>query len=193
MSTDDPVGFVLGQRMQDIPGRKWRYNSGLTELTAAVIEHLTGQPLKGYADEVLFGPLGITDYEWWRPPAWPKDGFPSASAGLRLRARDLTKIATLTLQGGLWQGRRIVPEAWISEATARRVDNPSRPYGYGYFWYRGRLFNGHGTIRASGYGDQDVFLLPNEKLAITIYAGNYASPNWSAGERIAVKVLRALR
>ena len=193
LSSDDPVGFILSKEPRNSPGETWTYNSGLTDLVAAVIEHMTGQPLMTYAEDVLFGPLGISDYEWWRPPAWPKDHFPSASAGLRLRARDLAKIASITMQNGRWQGHQIVPRAWIANSTARHVEQIWGQYGYGYFWYRGRLISGHPVIRGFGYGGQHILVLPEDGLAITIFAGNYDGPGWAAGERIAGRVVRALR
>lgn len=197
VNTDDPVGFVFGKEVRDTPGSRWNYNSGLTDLTAGVIENLTGKPLIDYADEVLFGPLGITNFEWLRPTAWPSDSFPNASAGLRMRARDLAKIASVILHDGRWQGRQVVPEAWVAASTTRHVqDNPwGAPgvYGYGYFWFPGTLLSDHRVIRAVGYGDQRVYVLPEDGLAITIFAGNYEGGGGSVGERIAGRVIRAIR
>lgn len=196
-NTNDPVGFVLSKEVRDTPGSQWSYNNGLTDLTAGVIENLTGKPLADYADEVLFGPLGITGYEWWRPPAWPSDNFPSASAGLRMRARDLAKVASLILHDGKWQGRQVVSADWVRNSTTRHVqDNPWGPpgvYGYGYFWYPGTLLGGQQVIRASGWGDQRIYVLPEVGLTITIFAGNYEDGGGDVGERITGRIVRALR
>ena len=119
--TDDPVGLVLAREIRDTPGSRWYYNGGLTQVIAGVIEHLTGKPIDNYAEEVLFGPLGITDYTWHRSEAWRKDSSPSAASGLRLRARDLAKIASVFLHDGQWQSRQIVPAAWVAASTNRHV------------------------------------------------------------------------
>ncbi len=193
VTTDDPVGFVLAKEVRDTPGSRFNYNSGLTDLTAGVIENLTGKPLSDYADEVLFGPLGITDYEWHRPPAWGSNSFPNASAGLRMRARDLAKIASLILHDGKWQGRQIVPVDWIRASTTRQLDNLWGRYSYGYFWIPGRLLSGHRVILAKGYGDQRIYVLPEIGLAITIFAGNYDKRSGGIGERITGRIVRALR
>ncbi len=193
LSSTDPVGFVLSKERHSEPGTAWNYNSGLTDLVAGVIENMTGQRLESFAEEVLFGPLGINDYEWWRPPAWPEDGFPSAAAGLRFRARDLAKIASITLGGGRWRGRQIVPQAWIAQSTHRHVENAWGRSGYGYFWYRGGLISGQHVVRGSGYGGQEILVLPDDDLAITILAGNYNDPDWAAGDRIAGRIVRAMR
>ena len=195
--TDDPVGLVLARDVRAPPGSGWYYNGGLTQVAAGVTENLTGKPLDTYADEVLFGPLGITDYTWHRSPAWPKDSSPSGASGLRLRARDLAKIGSVILNDGRWQGRQIVPASWVAASTERHVrDNPWGPrgvYGYGYFWYPGTLREGHRVIRAVGNGDQRIFVLPDAGLAITVFAGNYNDFRWSAGERILAEIVQTLR
>ena len=202
VTTDDPVGFVLAKEPRDTPGIRWNYNSGLTDLTAGVIENLTGKPLADYADEVLFGPLGITDYEWLRPAAWPSDSFPSAGAGLRMRARDLAKIASLILHDGKWQGRQVVPADWVKASTTRYVEDfPwsfGGVYGYGYFWYPGTINDGRATIhgsrviRAIGFGNQGVFVLPDAGLAITVFAGNYDDNSRAVDTRLMGLIARAL-
>lgn len=203
VNSADPVGYVLSKELQEPPGSRWNYNSGLTDLTGGVIEHLTGKPLIDYADEVLFGPLGITDYDWLRPRAWPEDVFPSAGAGLRMRARDLAKLASLVLHDGKWQGRQIVPADWIRVSTVRHVEefpwSDAGAYAYGYFWYSGTVTDGRSSIsgspviRGAGYGNQAVFVLPKAGLTITVFAGNYDDLSRAVDMRIMGLIARALR
>lgn len=189
----DPIGFVLSKELRDRPGMKWNYNSGLTDLTAGVIEGLTGKPLTEFADEVLFGPLGISSYEWWRPESWPGNNFPSAGAGLRLKARDLAKIGSLILHDGQWNGRQIVPKTWIEKSTYPHVENRWGKYDYGYFWLPGKLVSGHQAIVAMGWGDQRTFVLPEIGLVITFLAGNYEDGGGEIADRITGRILRAMR
>ncbi len=193
--TDDPFGLVLARDVIETPGGHWYYNGGLTQLTAGVIENLTGKPLDDFAEEVLFGRLGITDYSWNRSPLWASDASPSAASGLRLRARDLAKIASVMLHDGQWQGRQIVPAAWVDASATRHVQTvPWWPgtYGYGYFWYPGTLSWGQDVIRASGNGDQAIFVLPDEKVAITVFAGNYNDFSHATADRIMGLIAQAL-
>ncbi len=191
-TSDDPIGYVLGKPLGNAPGTRWTYNSGLTDLVAGVVEHLTGQDFEAYAQDVLFTPLGISKVEWHRPEAWGPDRFPMASAGLRLRARDLAKIGALVLQDGVWEGRQIVPTEWIEASTQRHIqDTPWGPpgvYGYGYFWFPGTLSSGQSVIRGVGFGGQRLFILPDQNLVIAVFAGTHAP----VGERILGRVLRAL-
>lgn len=193
LRSTDPIGFLLSKEPRDPPGTKWNYNSGLTDLTAGAIQNLTGRPLTRFADEVLFGPLGIGEYEWWRPEAWPKNGIPSAGAGLRMRARDMAKFGSLVLHDGQWNGQQIVPKDWILQSTAPHVENRWGKYGYGYFWLNGKLISGHRTIVAAGWGDQRIFVLPEVGLVITFLAGNYENGGGEIADRITGRILRALR
>ena len=195
-NADDPIDLVLTREVRDPPGSRWNYNGGLTQVIAGVIEKLTGKTVDEYAEEVLFGPLGITEYTWNRPRAWSSDISPSAASGLRLRARDLAKIASLILHNGKWQGRQVVPAAWVAASTTRHVqDIPWWPgvYGYGYFWYPGTLSGGLNVIRARGNGDQAIFVLPDVELAITVFAGNYNDFSRAADWRIMGLIAQALR
>ena len=195
--TDDPINQVLSREVRDAPGSRWYYNGGLTQVAAGVVEQLTGKPLDRYAEEVLFEPLGIDDYTWNRSVAWPVESSPSAASGLRLKARDLAKIASVFLHDGRWRDRQIVPIDWVATSTARHIkDNPWGPpgvYGYGYFWFPGKLNGGQDVIRAVGNGDQRLFLLPDVGLAITVFAGNYNDFSHFVGERIMGQILEALR
>ena len=150
-------------------------------------------PLTDYAEQMLFAPLGIDNYTWWRPEAWDPQGIPNASAGLRLRARDLAKIGSLILHHGTWQGQQILPADWITTSTTQHVDNPWGRFGYGYFWSPGTLISGEPTIAAFGSGGQRLYVLPDAEMTITIFAGNYDGCCPDLGERIAGRIVRAIR
>ncbi|MEL6207798.1 MAG: serine hydrolase [Pseudomonadota bacterium] len=196
--TDDPVGMVLARSVVP-PGNSWSYNGGLTQVAPGVIERLTGKPIDRFAEDVLFGPLDISDYEWPRSSAWSESASPGAASGLRLRARDLAKVASLFLHGGAWREQQIVPSGWITASTRRLVQDipwgPPGVYGYGYLCYPGafRDIGGLQVIRAVGNGDQRLFIVPDERIAVTVFAGNYNDFRHSSGDRIFAAVMGARR
>ena len=195
--TEDPVAMVLARPLVDTPGDRWYYNGGLTQVIAGLIERLTGKPLDAFAEEALFAPLGITDYEWLGSSLWPRGSSPSAASGLRLRTRDLAKIGMLFLENGRWQGKQVVPAAWIELSTRRHVrDIPwgaGGLYGYGFMWYPGHREGDPKSrvIRALGNGDQRLFILPDEGLVVTVFAGVYNRFDLANGERILAALLAA--
>jgi CubicO group peptidase (beta-lactamase class C family) len=176
-ATTDPVGYVLSRPVVHPPGESWYYSGGLSQVIAGVLEQLTGMPVDAHAAEGLFGPLGITEYEWLGDPEW-EPAMPSAASGLRLRARDLAKIGSLVLHGGRWNGTQVVPEWWIAVSGRRHVREIGEwsndgMWGYGYQWRVGTLHDGHVVIAGVGNGNQRLFILPGDRLVVTILAGEY--------------------
>jgi CubicO group peptidase (beta-lactamase class C family) len=110
--------FVLDQPMARSPGASFDYNSGNSHLLSAIVAKLTGGRPLDYANEQLFGPLGITDYVWPQDP----QGIPSGGAGLYLLPQDMAKIGYLYLRNGAWEDRQILPETWIDAVNHATVD-----------------------------------------------------------------------
>jgi len=176
---ENPIELVLGRRVTDPPGTVWNYNNGLTELLGTIIEQKTGKRLDVFAAEALFEPLGITNFEWVGPPSWQPKGRPSAAGGLRMRARDLAKIGSLSLHNGVWNNRQIVSPEWIqlsSQHHVNEVDRWSRGiYGYGFQWWPGRSNSipTYRIIAGFGSGGQQLLVVPERHLVVTVFAGNY--------------------
>jgi CubicO group peptidase (beta-lactamase class C family) len=176
-SVKDPVAMVLSRALRQKPGAVWYYNGGLTQVLAGVVRQITGKTPDAYAKQVLFGPLGITQYEWIGGPGW-NPPMPAAASGLRMRARDLAKFGSVYLHGGKWQGRQIVPAAWVERSMRRHVASigdwsRGGMWGYGYQWWVGRFSEGYEVAAAVGNGNQRVFVAPKERVAVTVFAGEY--------------------
>jgi CubicO group peptidase (beta-lactamase class C family) len=198
-SAQDPIQYVLTKALRDEPGKTWYYNGGSTMVIAAIVAKISGMPFLSFAEEKLFKPLGISDYEWRGLGIWQRN-IPGAASGLRLRARDLARIGSTMLNHGKWNGRQIVSAAWVRASSQRHIEQ-SKPdwsidgiYGYGYQWWHGE-FTGHWgeytTIAGVGYGGQRLFVVPEKKLVITIYAGNYGSGDWKMPETILSEIITA--
>lgn len=175
----DLYRFVLQRRVAFTPGAAFDYNSGDTEWLGLVLAHSTGRSIDDYARDKLFGPLGITDFDWVK---LRNSGQPFASGGLRLRPRDMAKLGQLLLNDGQWNGRQVVPKGWIAESTRPRL----KAYGldYGYQWWLGRTFSKHGWLpwtAGFGYGGQSLFVQPDLDLVVAVTAGDYASPQRDQG------------
>lgn len=175
-ASDDWIQFTLDQPMDAAPGDKWAYNSGGSHLMSGIIRQATGSYVDEYAEEHLFGPLGIADYHWKRTPA----GTPDTEGGLYLEAEQLAKIAYLYLQDGVWEGERILPEGWVEASTTRHVEDLMEAgWGYGYQWWRLDQ-DGVEVWAGLGFGGQYLLILPEHDLIGVIngwnlFGGDYAS------------------
>ena len=164
----DWVAFTLAQPMDADPGVKWAYNSGGSHLMSAIIRGATRADPAQYAEQHLFGPLGIRDHHWKREPR----GLPDTEGGLYLEAEDLAKVGYLYLRGGLWDGRRILSEDWVRAASARQVDsvNTAR-FGYGYQWWRVDR-DGVEAWAGLGFGGQFLVVLPRQDVVAVVNSWN---------------------
>ena len=174
----DPIKYVLAKPIAVPPDILWNYNGGGTDLLGNIIERVSGKPFDDFAREALFQPLGITDWEWKKY----ENGKVSPAAGLRLRPRDAAKIGQLVLNRGMWDGRQIVPAAWITQSIAPRFQ-PIGYFGglffYGYQWWLGRtLSDGKEVtwIAAMGLGGQRIFIVPDLDLVVMSTSGLYTKP-----------------
>jgi CubicO group peptidase (beta-lactamase class C family) len=153
--------YVLDRPMAAAPGTSFLYNSGASHLLSAVVSSLTGRPAAELAEERLLIPLGIHDYDWRESP----EGVTSGYAGLQLRPRDLAKLAFLYLHHGTWDGRRLVPAAWVTRSTTDQVADPT--YEYGYQWWLDRA---DGYAYMSGRFGQTAIVVPAADLVAVITA-----------------------
>jgi hypothetical protein len=137
-------------------------------MLSAIIQHLTGMTVLDYLRPRLLDPLGIEDATWESCPR----GINTGGWGLSITTGAIARFGQLYLQRGLWRGDRLVPEAWVSEATAKHVSNGSRAdsdweQGYGYQFWRCR----NGAYRGDGAFGQFCIILPEQDAVVAITAG----------------------
>jgi len=173
---DDPVEYILSKPMISSPGDEFHYNSGGTNVLGAVIEKETGMSLLDFANESLFEPLNVQGGLWEKMAS----GYYFASGGLFLRPRELTKIGYLFLNDGYWDDTQIITEEWINGSIAPHIQTDDlipRSDSYGYQWWIMDFYANDQTYEcfcAAGWGDQYMFIFPDQEMIITINSGNYS-------------------
>jgi CubicO group peptidase (beta-lactamase class C family) len=156
------VGNLLGRPMVDDPGARFNYSSGASHIISAILQQATGTTTLALARDSLLGPLGIRNYTWEADA----QGIAIGGWGLRLSPRDMARLGQLYLDGGVWQGQRIVSADWVRQATATHVDGPDN-LGYGYQWWVHPALHGY---MARGRGGQLIFVAPEPRLVIVFTA-----------------------
>ena len=148
------------------PGTVFAYNQGATLTLAAIIYKVTGEGLLGYLRPRLLDPLGITKAHWLETPTGLEQGF----SGLHATTEAVARFGQLYLQRGRWEGRQLVPETWVGEAT-RWLTLPSagpRPVdwsqGYGFQFWRCR----HGAYRGDGAFGQFCVVMPEQDAVLAL-------------------------
>ncbi|MCU1454962.1 MAG: hypothetical protein JWN46_3108, partial [Acidimicrobiales bacterium] len=157
----DWVRAILGQRLVTTPGSTFNYSTGLTHLMSAALTRATGMSTCDFVRRNLFEPLGITAEHWGRDP----QGTFSGGCNLFITAREMAKFGQLHLNGGRWNGRQVVPAAWVAQATSRQVDDGG--YGYGFNWWLTKV-SGHDVAAAWGYNGQFIYLVKDLGLVVVM-------------------------
>lgn len=172
LTTDDVVGLALGVPLVKPAGSSFHYDNSLPSLAGPLAARLMGQPLVDLAQDRLFAPLGIRNYRWTMLP----EGTPLAAGGLYLRPRDMLKIGQMMLDGGTWNGHRIVSRRWIDESV-RKQTAPGE-YAYGFYWHLNdpadpHIAGWHGYM-ALGQGGQIIAVDPERDMTVVITSANWA-------------------
>lgn len=153
------------------PGTHFQYNTPATYMLSAIVTKVTGQNVLDYLKPRLFEPLGITNPEWGASP----QGVTLGGYGLMLRTEDIAKFGQLYFQKGQWNGKQLVPAAWVKEATSKQVPNdagkkdPEKSdwaQGYGYQFWQCR----HGAFRGDGKDGQFCIVMPEQDAVVAITA-----------------------
>jgi hypothetical protein len=150
------------------PGTHFLYNTSATYMQAAIVEKTTGASLLEYLRPRLFEPLGIKNPTWEKSP----EGITLGGYGLSVRTEDIARFGQLYLRKGQWQGKQLVPEAWVEASTSFQTSNGSNPQsdwdqGYGYQFWRCR----NGCYRGDGAFGQYCIVLPQHDAVIAITGG----------------------
>lgn len=175
----DWQGFVLDRPMASAPGVAFNYNSGNPHLLSAVLAKKTGGSTLAYAQKRLFGPLGIQDVRWNQDP----QGIEIGGWGLYLHPRDMAKIGYLYLRKGRWDGRELLPAAWVDQVLQASVD-----MGFGTA-PAFRYANGWWTIPEKraymmvGFNRQLIIVLP-ERDIVAVVTGRRHYPFTALIDRI---------
>jgi CubicO group peptidase (beta-lactamase class C family) len=158
----DWVRAVLAAPLRHRPGTHFRYSTGNTHVVSAVLQQATGMKTSAFAQEYLFGPLGITAEHWGHDPR----GIDSGGYNVYLTPRELAKFGLLFAQRGFWHGRRVVPAGAVARAS-RRVWRVDRDFSYATGWWC-RTLAGHDMSFCWGWGGQFVYVIPDLDVVLVV-------------------------
>jgi CubicO group peptidase (beta-lactamase class C family) len=166
-------GFLLVPPEQD-PGTVFAYNQPATYTLGAIVQRVTGQSLTEYLRPRLLDPLGIGEAAWLRDRHGRELGF----SGLHTTTDAIARLGQLYLDGGVWEGERLLPEWWVTEATRTQIANAGAAMG-GVDWQQGYGFtfwmSRHGYRGDGAYG-QFCLVLPEYDAVLATTADTWNMP-----------------
>jgi CubicO group peptidase (beta-lactamase class C family) len=165
---DTAVSLAHAATKLDAPGTKFRYSCGDSETLTTVLQRATGQDVARYFTEKIWKPIGAE-----ADATWVADSSNQIVScwGFSATLRDYGRIGRLLAWDGAWNGKQLLPRAWMLDATTVRTEDKqvapgtaAHYYGYGYqLWIlpgERRMF---ALIGAQG---QYVFVDPTSKLVL---------------------------
>jgi len=163
-----PIKAFLAAPVECKPGTLFIYNTPGVYVLSAIVQKVTGETVFDYLKPRLFEPLGIKDATWDASPA----GITWGGVGLNICTEDIARFGLLYLQKGEWNGKQLLPTAWVEAATSRQTSNGSEPtsdwdQGYGYLFWRCR----HDLYRGDGAFGQFCIVMPKQDAVVAITCG----------------------
>lgn len=137
-------------------------------LVGVAVENTVGEHLIKYLDTRLFQPLGIQNLDYINCPS----GHFYGGSGMSLTVNELSRLGQLYLQNGQYNGKQIISEQWVKEATT--IQQMNREGGYGYYIWKYK-----DGFRISGKWGQRCYVFPNRQLMITYMANFEKGPDFA--------------
>jgi CubicO group peptidase (beta-lactamase class C family) len=176
--TDNWVKFTLDLAMDKSKtnGGKWNYFTAGVVLLGDILNKSVPDGLEKYADENLFKPLNITNYQWQFTP----QKVPNTAGSLQMTSLDYAKYAQLYKNNGTWKDKQIVPVNWIQKTLKHQIKIPERDkqfYGY-LFWNKTFSFKSknYETYYCAGNGGNEFIIFNDLPLVIIITSKAYNKP-----------------
>ena len=193
--------FLMGNQPRRIfpPGEVPAYSNYGVGLAGYIVQRTSGEPFEQYVAEHIFQPLGMKHSSFYQPLAEdlssfasngyqnntekPAVGFemfsPAPAGGVSSTAPDMGRFAQALLNGGAWEGHRILKTETLNAMWTKQFGTsdalPAMCMGFYQTWRNGLHFIGHdGDLIAF----HSMFLLePQEKLVIFISYNSAGSAN----------------
>lgn len=167
--------YLNHERPMRPSGTMWDYDSAGSQVLCSLVEKLSGKPMLEYMKEKLFNKMGTfknaTILKCPNGDSW-------GDSAMVCTLRDIASFGQLVMNGGTWEGERLMNEAYLKEASSKLVDNQEdslyNPYhlGYGYQIWR-VCGNGFAFV---GMGDQITVCYPDKNLIIAWTSDNQGTP-----------------
>lgn len=155
------------------PGQRFHYNNYNLVLLGMVLEQATGSHVATYLQEKLWKQIGME-----APATWSLDsersGMEKMESGLNAWAIDFAKFGRLYLRHGEWNGKQVIPEAWVHESTSIAVDAKWKNYKY-LWWIPSKV---PGRYMAIGNLGQFMYVAPDKNLLILRFGARGGMKGW---------------
>jgi CubicO group peptidase (beta-lactamase class C family) len=180
LTTPDAAAYAANKPLEAKPGTRWNYASGTTNIISRIIRAALGETCYlQFPRLALFEPLGMGSARFEADAS----GTFVGSSFLYASARDWAKFGQLYCQDGVWKGKRMLPEGWVSQSTTPAASG--QQYG-AHFWLVIQQENRLQSLPADafhaiGYEGQCVSIIPSLQLVVVRLGLTRKASTWRQG------------
>lgn len=156
--TDDWAALVLSSPLKYRPGEKLVYTNSGVYLLSLIVEEIAGQTLFDFLRQELLRPLRFTGYAAGTCPL----GHTFGASEMFYGCDDMAKLGALYVNGGIYEGKRYLSEAYLAQATRRQIDGGDRGHGFG-LW-----MNDDKACYADGAYGQLILIVPEKRTVLSM-------------------------
>ncbi|MEX2559192.1 MAG: serine hydrolase [Pirellulales bacterium] len=188
------------------PGSRYAYWDSAMNQFGNVLSRVAGEPLEELLKRRIADPIGMKRQHWdWGDRGEVEGIVVNSGSGnggqhVQISAREAARFGHLFLNRGNWNGRQLISERWVAEATAVQVPASlawAQPesqidgrgvYGYNW-WVNGIKADGkrkwpgapEGTFAGIGFNNNQCFVIPEWKMVVVRLGldGNVPDDVWS--------------
>ncbi|HWJ60755.1 MAG TPA: serine hydrolase [Acidimicrobiales bacterium] len=163
------LAYAAGRPVAHPPATVFNYSSGDAMILAGIIEGATGEPMRDYATEHLFEPIGMERADWWQDAEGNTLGY----CCLDSTARGFARFGLLYLRDGRWGDEQVIPATWV-EASVENASPADDDPGYGFMWWLLDDVDGvpDDAYAAQGHDGQFIYVIPSLDLVV-VRTGTY--------------------
>ena len=164
-STNLRKSAITKTKISEKPGVRWNYNNYNPQLLGLAVERATGKSFSNYMSEKVWAPMGAeADASWSMDSFYNR--FEKMESGLNARPIDFARFGLMFANGGAVNGKQVVPQEWVKEATAStgvsigRHDSLEQNYNFLWWVYPNNRFAAQGKL------GQYIFISPDKGTVI---------------------------
>lgn len=158
------VSMISQRPLEFEPGSKWKYSSAGTMVLGRVVEVVSGRRFQDFLQERILDPLGMKDTTFFPPKhkagrvvtsylksekapeltetevrsvrgdLWDTKRTVKPSGGLYSTAEDLRRFYQMMLNGGVWEGKRLLSKKSVRELTRTQSGDIVTGFTDGMSW-----------------------------------------------------------
>ncbi len=166
--TEDWADLFFRVPVTKEPGTFFFYSNACTYMLGRIVEKISGLTVRDFLIPRLFTPMDIRNPQWHSCTG----GHTLAATGLYLTTDEYSRLGSMLLHRGVYNGQRIVSESYLESAVNDIIDNNQPGYdvsegisGYCYQMWRCSY---PGAYRADGMYGQFSIVVPDKNAVITV-------------------------